>query len=155
VRVDLCVLGGAFCAGSGRPFSPDADPETAAGEEEADKLTQEGIGEVELVTRLQKFYGGAPEAWFHAPAWLLKVYAEMLPRLDAEHQLQAIEAAAVPHMKPESSKWIFRRLHSLLGRKEKPIRPKSPDDLAAFGIRTTFVTKEQWESGEVPADVSE
>lgn len=62
----------------------------------------------------------------------------MLPRLEAEQQLLAIEAASIAHMDKQAIREVFRRLQSVLGREQAPAKP-SLSDLAAIGITVTEV----------------
>lgn len=74
----------------------------------------------EVVPRLQAFYGGDPEAWFNLPVWALTAYLKMLSRLSAERQLLAIEAASVPHMKPDAVGRVTGRYRRIVAPKERP-----------------------------------
>lgn len=62
----------------------------------------------------------------------------MLPRLQAERQLRAIEAASVPHMKPEDVSRVMRRHGEQLNPKEQ--RPRGLHDaLMGAGIQVVEV----------------
>lgn len=64
----------------------------------------------------------------------------MLPELQAEAQLAAIEAASVPHMTEKAQRDVIRGNQRFL-ESGKPA-PATPDQLAAAGIRVTRVPKE-------------
>lgn len=48
-----------------------------------------------MIPRLQRFYGGAQEAWWVMPVALLRSYVLMLPRLRAEVALQAVSETMI------------------------------------------------------------
>lgn len=48
-----------------------------------------------MIPRLQAFYGGAQEAWWHMPVALLRSYVTMLPRLRAERALGAVSETMI------------------------------------------------------------
>lgn len=62
----------------------------------------------------------------------------MLPRLEAERQLLAIEAASVAHMDRQAIRDVFRRLQRAQGSEQAPAKPRL-SDLAAIGITVTEV----------------
>lgn len=62
----------------------------------------------------------------------------MLPELEAERQLRAIEAASVPHMTPSSRMNILTRW-GRRGRREKP--QSAAEELAKLPIRVIQVPK--------------
>lgn len=70
----------------------------------------------------------------------------MLPQLRAERQLLAIEAASMPHMKPEQSGEVIRRLNAQLGTNTRA-KPATAAGLAAMGIEVEFVPKEETPDG--------
>lgn len=63
----------------------------------------------------------------------------MLPTLQAEHQLAAIEAASVPHMNKDSHRQTVARLFDRLGGRKPKAAPARLDDLAALGIQVEQV----------------
>ena len=97
-----------------------------------------------LAARLQWFYGGHPYDWFTIPFWTLNTYAEMLPELQAEQQLYAIEAASVPHMTPQSKSGVFERL---MRRVRRPATGRTKEEmyaaLAASGVPIVHTKKKR------------
>lgn len=65
----------------------------------------------------------------------------MLPQLQAERQLLAIEAAAMPHMKAESQQRILANLQRIGEPDQTPVKATS-SDLAAMGISVEYVDAE-------------
>ena len=65
----------------------------------------------------------------------------MLPELRAERQLDAIEAASVPHMDKAGHRDTIRRLTRQIGHEEKTA-PATDAGLAAIAIRVEYVTAE-------------
>lgn len=55
----------------------------------------------------------------------------MLPELQAQQQLAAIEAAAIPHMKPDAQRDTIRRYQAHV---RMDVAKPGPGDLAALGI---------------------
>ncbi len=49
---------------------------------------------MELVPRLQRFYGGSPREWLTLPVSEIELFAKMLPRLKGEENIQAWQIAA-------------------------------------------------------------
>lgn len=68
----------------------------------------------------------------------MTAYSEMLPELQAEEQLAAIEAASVPHMTDQARRQILSRIHAAIPTRAKPA---TPGDLATAGIRVKHVPK--------------
>lgn len=86
---------------------------------------------------MQAFYGGDPERWFHMPVWMLLAYQKMLGPLVAGRQLMAIEAALVPHLKPDGAKRITDRHRRALERpeKRKPVAMQLLDGFREAGFK--------------------
>lgn len=70
----------------------------------------------------------------------------MLMPLQAERQLQAIEAAFVPHMDKNGHRDVMRKYQQMLSRDEKPERA-TLEGLAAHGITVETVTTESLAAG--------
>lgn len=68
----------------------------------------------------------------------MTAYAEMLPELQAEEQLAAIEAASFPELTDQARRQILARIHMAIPRKAKPA---TPGDLASAGINVKHVPK--------------
>lgn len=70
------------------------------------------------------------------PYALLRAYLEQLPALHAEDQLDAIQAATLPHAKRSVAKEHIRDLRKTVRRGQPRRRPvkASARDLAALGI---------------------
>lgn len=62
----------------------------------------------------------------------------MLPELQAERQLLAIEAATAPHMEKNAFRDVVRN-HSRVAAVAARPRPASDADLAALGIQVEYV----------------
>lgn len=65
----------------------------------------------------------------------------MLPQLQAEQQLAEIEAASVPHMKPQTQRDVIRRHADVANSGRKPERATARG-LAAIGITVEHVNAE-------------
>lgn len=63
----------------------------------------------------------------------------MLPKLQAEQQLQQIEAASAPYMKREGHRDLMRRIKDMLGRDSVNREPADAQKLAAIGISIVTV----------------
>jgi len=63
----------------------------------------------------------------------------MLPRLDAERQLKAFEAASIPHMEDRDRSRAFRYWQDLAGGHAEKPKPATAADLAAIGIKVQHV----------------
>lgn len=68
----------------------------------------------------------------------------MLSQLQAEKQLSAIEAAAVPHMKPEAQRESLQRHSRQIDDADKA-KPKrlTPSDIGSLPFATQLVPKEE------------
>jgi hypothetical protein len=95
-----------------------------------------------IVPRLQAFFGGDPEAWFHQPAWVIRTYMRMLPALQAERQLAAIEAASAPNMTKQSYKDTVSGYMRTIDAGAAPTRATAAA-LAGIGIAVEYVTAEE------------
>lgn len=77
------------------------------------------------------------------PRWLLDCYTAMLPRLQAEEQLDAVTAAGASRMKPQPYRQMVQRLQRKArphGRPHKVTRD-SAAQLASMGIAVEVVKK--------------
>ena len=92
--------------------------------------------------RLQRFYGGDPRFWLdEAPVAIVRAYAAMLPRLEAEEALRGwglamlgagrVSAAAARRKERE----LMRAAH---GRAARPARA-TPQAMAMMGIAVEIV----------------
>lgn len=90
-------------------------------------------------TALSYWYGFAFSEIAAMPNWARTLYVRALPRLKAETQQRAIEAAAFAKLKPEVQRSIMRRLerdvnHGII----RGTRPKSQAEMLeaaeAFGV---------------------
>lgn len=93
--------------------------------------------------RLLEFYGGDPERWLHVPQMWLRAFAMMLPRLQAERQLRAVEAAiaADPLMEPQQRRRMIEIWQRMAGggaprrTRERPLsREEFEQRMAALGM---------------------
>jgi hypothetical protein len=77
---------------------------------------------------------------------VIRTYAYALPELRARRQLEAIQAASVPHMEAESRVEIIRELERVItgagGRDEQPVKA-DVQTLGAMGITVEYVTTDE------------
>lgn len=61
---------------------------------------------------MQRFYGGDPAGWLDMPMGMLEAYSRMLPRIEAQESLRAIDntAAGMGTMKKEDQRAYRRAL---------------------------------------------
>jgi hypothetical protein len=100
---------------------------------------------VALWPRLTRFYGLPPSDWAEMPPWLLRVYLDAMPELEAEEQLGRIQAASFPQADEKSRKSVHRALVRTVERSMDSVRAssaptisdpeKDAGTLAAIGIR--------------------
>jgi hypothetical protein len=78
---------------------------------------------------------------------MVVAYAKAMPALQAQEQLDRIEAATAPNLTQDGFRRVTRRLMERLGvKKPKPIRP-TREQLAAIGVTTVSLTGEEWAAG--------
>ncbi len=65
--------------------------------------------------RLTRFYGLGPQELASTPQNILWIYADALPRLEAEEQLSHIQASVFPHTEPDAAKHLHEALVVLAG----------------------------------------
>jgi hypothetical protein len=74
---------------------------------------------------------------------VIRAYAVALPALKARRQLEAIQAASVPYMKPEAVAEIIGHLLSAADLPTVKATAATPADLAASGIQVEYVQTEE------------
>lgn len=93
--------------------------------------------------RLTRFYGLAPSTLARMPRCLTAIYIDMLPVLQAEEQLSAIQAADHPHLEARDRDRVHRQL-SRLAELEPPVEEVAPlkqggiEALGALGIKVVM-----------------
>lgn len=92
-----------------------------------------------MIARLQAFYGGDPGQWLGLRPPVFRALARMLPRLEAERDLKAVQAVAVGtgSMKPEPARRYLDSLRRAAGTGKAGLRPKTAADWKAAGMRVT------------------
>lgn len=93
--------------------------------------------------RLTRFYGLAPSTLARMPRCLTAIYIDMLPGLQAEEQLAAIQAADQPHLEARDRDRVHRQLvrfAELEPPKEDalPLAQGGIEALAALGVRVVM-----------------
>lgn len=88
---------------------------------------------------LSRYYGMGWEEIARMPPWLKKIYVEALPRLKAEEQLAALQAAGFPHMKKSARRTLHQKLSRTARRKrtepvERPDQSGVEQRAGAVGI---------------------
>lgn len=105
-------------------------------------------GYMEQFPALTYHYGLTFSELVAMPRVIIELYIRKLPILQAEEQLERIEAATFPHAKPDAQKKVIRQLNRTVQRgRPKPKTAavsKSPvvmqQQLAAVGIGVKFVS---------------
>lgn len=77
---------------------------------------------------------------------MLRAFIAALPGLQAERQLEAIQASDAPHIAAGDRRDLFSTLRQRLSLDEKP-EPATAADLAVIGIKVEHVPKKQKETG--------
>lgn len=67
------------------------------------------------------------------PIWMVRMYAEMLPRVRAEQQIAASAAAAYPHLEKFDGRAYMRDLRLKTGKRSS--RKPRKGELEAMGIK--------------------
>ena len=113
-----------------------ADPPSASGE----------FGEA--AARLSRFYGGSPHDWYsQAPRWLIDCCLRLLPSLQAEEDLRAVNVAALGSgsLKPSDSRRAMEALKRQARSQSQERRPSTRAEilstLAAVGLPVTKVKR--------------
>ncbi|MEZ5790509.1 MAG: hypothetical protein R3D34_06870 [Nitratireductor sp.] len=93
------------------------------------------------MARLQRFYGGNPRDWLETlPLALVRAFARMLPRLEAEETLRnwGTGSLAAGLVKPHEARRLRSQLSRAAGGNRKPV-PATPQGLAMIGVAVTIV----------------
>lgn len=77
---------------------------------------------------------------------MLRAFIAALPGLQAERQLESIQAADAPHVSAGDRRDLFSSLRQRLAIDSKP-EPATAADLAVIGIKVEHVPKKQKETG--------
>lgn len=81
--------------------------------------------------RLTRFYGLTPDLLYTLPHNVRQVYIDALPELEAQEQMNFIEAVTYPHMKKADQSRVSRRLNRMANRPEaEPVKAKTMDEAA-------------------------
>jgi hypothetical protein len=83
--------------------------------------------------RLSRFYGLSFFELVSMPRWAFRLYYEAMPRLSAEEQLMAIQAAAAPHTSKQDQSKIFRALRRMVRRDDAPEETEKVDTRTVEG----------------------
>jgi hypothetical protein len=101
-----------------------------------------------VLPRLVRFYGGDPMMWLERlPIRIVRDFAEMLPRLQAEESLLTADRVALGAgtLKQDAARELGRRWERATrdpGARDSRARVKlTPGDLAAMGIRYKVVER--------------
>lgn len=88
-----------------------------------------------MIPKLQRYYGGHPNAWLYdVPVALLRAYAKQMLSEQAQEELTMIESVAVGagSMEKQRRSSVIRRLQRAVD--DRPAKPAEPDELRALGI---------------------
>ena len=102
-----------------------------------------------LVPALHAFYGSAPvpsSSWLDVPVAVLRAYGQMLPVLQAQQQLRAIEATQLgtPGAVAKGSRSQVIRDLRKQGRVPGDTTAASPDSLQAQGVTVDRRARPAW-----------
>lgn len=98
---------------------------------DAPRVRQSYLGLYPLLTA---YFGVSPLELLEWPRWLVQLYLEQLPVIQAERQLNAIQAAAFPYYKENTQSGIIRDLERLLDRHRA--RPRLSKEQVAFALES-------------------
>lgn len=91
-----------------------------------------------LWPRLTRFYGISPSEIARTPRVILELYAEQIPRLQAQEQLMAVQAACMPHATEQAARRVHKMLARMAETTEDAVDPRRADHvqgLASIGIK--------------------
>lgn len=110
----------------------------------------------ELWPRLTRFYGLSYEELKRLPRIILDRYTEMMPMLQADEQVRALEASAYPHVDAETARSIYRfwvnvRTAGFAALSTSEVKkPSHPGDISQLGIEVVHAPSR--ESGSLVRD---
>lgn len=81
--------------------------------------------QVRMWPHLTRFYGLSPADLAGMEYWLLEVYLEAMPEIEAEEQLARIQASDFPHADPQQRKSVHRALVRTVERVAEPTGQKT------------------------------
>ena len=93
--------------------------------------------------RLTRFYGLTPRDLYTLPHNVRQVYIDALPQLEAQEQMNLIEAVTYPHMKKPDQSRLSRRLNRLAKLEHEPMKASTMQEasevLGGMGIAVEVV----------------
>ena len=95
---------------------------------------------MEIIPRLQRFYGGNPGEWLSLPVGTIELFAKMLPRLRAEENIEAWQIASTAAGTLERNDRMFlirtwREQATPRSRRQRVSAEQGKIMLASIGIR--------------------
>lgn len=90
-----------------------------------------------MLPRLSRFYGGTPSDWLDCPLPLLRAYAAMMPRLQAEEALRQVMLQRLARPQSKQAQRAADRAVRKLERQasgQSKLPPAPPAKLIAAGI---------------------